>query len=221
MCKHLTNGMDQRLKKMFGLARSWRFWIVVAALLGLPMLYVASSSSSSDVIVVPWGMRPTEFRDLWESHPDWDDGKSVVPPAAGPTSRQRDVINNFERAWIAATDYKYNSQGWHGSDILGFREITHSDDKNEIRRALNDFKTQARISADMGIPEAFVPDIGLRLQHSEQYLDVSLGRDRESWKVAWFDDSESTVVMPFPKVTTLPSVLPRLRKGLPKGRRPQ
>jgi len=217
MCEHLTNVMDQRLKEMFGLARSWRFWIVVAALLGLPMLYVASSSPT-DVILVPWGMRPTEFRDLWESHPDWDDGKSIVPPAAGPTSRQLEVIDNFERAWIAATEDNYSSQGWHGSDILGFREITHSNDKNELRRALKDFKSQARISADLGIPEAFAAEIGLRLQHGQQYLDVSVSREREARGVAWFHDSESTVVMLFPKSTTLRGVLARLRKGLPKGR---
>jgi hypothetical protein len=120
--------MTERFKKVFWVAaRSWRFWIVVAALLGLPVLYVASSSSR-DVTIVPKGTRPTEFQDLWEIHLDWDDGRSVIPRAVGPTSSQRRVIDNFERAWIAAIEYNYQGfeeqkKRWHGSDILGFREI--------------------------------------------------------------------------------------------------
>jgi hypothetical protein len=214
--------MDERLKKMVWLAaRSWRFWIVVAALLGLPVLYV-TTSSSRDVTMVPKGTRPTEFRDLWEDPLDWDDGKSVVPRAVGPTSSQRELIDNFDRAWIAAIEYNFQgfegqNKRWHNSDILGFREITGPEIKNDLRRALNDFNTQGRIGSDVGVPEAWYEDIGMRLQYGDQFVDVSFGRDHRAWRVAWFYDKESMVVMPFPKVTTLPTVLARLRKGLPRA----
>jgi hypothetical protein len=132
------------------------------------------------------------------------------------------VIDNFERAWIAAIEYNYQGfeeqkKRWHGSDILGFREITDSKDKDDLRRALNDFNTQDRTETDVGVPEAWYHDIGLRLQAGDQFVDVSFGRDHSAWKVAWFDDKESTVVMRFPNATGLPTVLARLRKGLPRA----